>query len=499
MKSVSAELSIRMMFIIVLKRSILVIGAQYSLSYKEEKLIDIVRWAYEGEFVIPDFQRNFVWNRQDIEELVKSILENIFVGVFLVQRVDPRDPPFKVIPVKGAKDINTRVVNMNLILDGQQRITSLLYALYAPDYPLRNTAYRHFFFLDLKSLAKGDVEKGVFSLSVNDRRLKGVLGGSKRFNLEELKKRKWLPLKFLSGSESEFGDLWYDQFRPLFSSSEDARNVKSVITRIFQYAVPVFYLDRARPEDVIVLFERLNKTGIRLSLYDLVVARVYKFIKLKDRWVEAYELNSNIRKLAEDVENTNIPFLIIQALALSKGLGVRYGDIIRIDEHVLNEASWNRAVNVLETRVLEMVFDTGHYGIVGPKWIPYLPMISVMLAVFLKVDHPSENKLDKWYWSSVFSERYSGSTNSVMKQDFDQLCSWLEGDSIVLDAVEDLRRQIKTGTLGLVRVNRFANVSTKGYLICFSERALTIFTTLVQTFDTIRSSWKTIIFFRKRS
>ena len=151
------------------------IGAQYSLSYKEEKLIDIVRLAYEGEFVLPDFQRNFVWNRIDIEELIKSILENIFIGVFLIQRVDPRDPPFKVIPVKGAKGINTQTVSLNLILDGQQRITSLLYALYAPDYPLRNTAYRHFFFLDLDGLAEGDTEKGVFSLSVNDRRLKSVL------------------------------------------------------------------------------------------------------------------------------------------------------------------------------------------------------------------------------------------------------------------------------------------------------------------------------------
>lgn len=45
------------------------------LSQGNKSLIDLAKGAYRGEIMLPDFQRNFVWARQDIEELIKSLLE----------------------------------------------------------------------------------------------------------------------------------------------------------------------------------------------------------------------------------------------------------------------------------------------------------------------------------------------------------------------------------------------------------------------------------------
>ncbi|MRI57882.1 MAG: hypothetical protein C6H99_00065, partial [Epsilonproteobacteria bacterium] len=67
---------------------------------------DFLEKAYIGEVMLPDFQRNFVWTRQDIEELLKSLLENMFIGTFLIQHISPDNPPFQVIPIEGTQEVN---------------------------------------------------------------------------------------------------------------------------------------------------------------------------------------------------------------------------------------------------------------------------------------------------------------------------------------------------------------------------------------------------------
>ncbi len=437
-----------------------------SLSHKEEKIIDLVKRAYEGRLVLPDFQRDFVWTRQDIEELIKSLLENVFIGVLLIQKVDnPENPPFKVTTVKGVPP--EKMHPEELILDGQQRITSLFYAIYSPDYPLRNSSYPYTFFIDLEKLAKDDVENAVFSISKNSREFKSLLDKNSNFNTEELRKRKWLPLTFLMDSPRRLNKY----LESVFGSEEIIDKIWNYLEKILDYQVHVFYLYKANPEDVVILFERLNKTGIRLSTYDLLVARMYKFIKLKEKWKEALSNNLYIARLAENnEENTKIPYMIIQAIVLSKGFGIKSRELMKIDERVLNEEEWDRAVDIFENKVLRMVFDRSKYGIIEPKWIPYFPTITIILALFLKYSYPSEEKIDRWYWASIFSERYSGSTETVMKQDFEQLCKWFEDDNTVPDVIEELKNQLRSETLGLIKVRRFSNAKYKGvFNLLFKE------------------------------
>lgn len=438
-----------------------------NLSYDKRTIIDLVKRAYEGRLVLPDFQRDFVWTRQDIEELIKSLLENVFIGVLLIQKIDnPENPPFKVTTVKGVPP--EKMHPEELILDGQQRITSLFYALYSPDYPLRNSSYPYAFFIDLEKLAKDDIENAVFSISKNSREFKSLLDKNGNFNTEELRKRKWLPLTFLMDSPRRLNKY----LESVFDSEEIIDKIWNYLEKkILEYQVHVFYLHRANPEDVIILFERLNKTGIRLSTYDLLVARMYKFIKLKEKWKEALSNNLYIARLAENnEENTKIPYMIIQAIVLSKGFGIKSRELMKIDERVLNEEEWDRAVDIFENKVLRMVFDRSKYGIIEPKWIPYFPTITIILALFLKYSYPPEEKIDRWYWASIFSERYSGSTETVMKQDFEQLCKWFEDDNTVPDVIEELKNQLRSETLGLMKVRRFSNAKYKGvFNLLFKE------------------------------
>ncbi len=149
------------------------------LEWSKKRLIELVKKAYRGEVMLPDFQRNFVWARNDIEELICSLVERMFIGTFLIQRVDPSDVPFKVIPIEGADQINDNFDPKPeiIVLDGQQRITSLFYALYSPDIPLKNTTNPYAFFIDLRKLSEDNIEDAVFSWSKRWREYKSLMEG----------------------------------------------------------------------------------------------------------------------------------------------------------------------------------------------------------------------------------------------------------------------------------------------------------------------------------
>ncbi|WP_448376857.1 DUF262 domain-containing protein [Fervidobacterium sp.] len=103
-------------------------------------LLQLLEAAYKGEVMLPDFQRNFVWKREDIEELTKSLLEGMFIGTFLILDTSPNVIPFEPVFITGVKEVNPEVkANPHkLILDGQQRLTAMFYAIYCPNIPLKN-------------------------------------------------------------------------------------------------------------------------------------------------------------------------------------------------------------------------------------------------------------------------------------------------------------------------------------------------------------------------
>jgi len=420
------------------------------LEWTTKKLLELVRKAHKGEVMLPDFQRNFIWARNDIEELICSLLEKMFIGTFLIQRVNPNNVPFKVIPIEGVNNIND---NFNpkpeiLILDGQQRITSLFYTIYSPDIPLKNTTNPYAFFLDLQELCDDNIEDAVFSWSKDWREYKSLLDGNGKYSLSELKKEKILPLTFLA-HESEFWEKWYAEFRELFNRAE-AKKIEGYIKNIIDYQIHVLSIPLTeKPEDIALLFERINRTGIKLSIFDLLTARLYKFINLRTEWEKAFNSKYRIKQLASnDIKNTKIPYYIIQGLALSKDMSIKARDIIKIDSDTVNGEAWEKSVDILENRILSRLFDISEYGIASYRWLSYPSMISILLGLFIKMENGEIkidiDKINKWYWSVIFTERYSGSTETKQTKDFKDMVKWLNDSSKIPEVVSDIISRLDT-------------------------------------------------------
>jgi hypothetical protein len=417
------------------------------LEWSKKKLLELVRKAYYGEVMLPDFQRNFVWARNDIEELICSLLERMFIGTFLIQRVNPSDVPFKVIPIEGADKINGNFMRKPeiIVLDGQQRLTSLFYALYSPDIPLKNTTNPYAFFINLQKLTDDNLEDAVFSWSKQSREYKALVDENEKY-ISKLKQEKILPLTLLA-EESNFWKLWYSEFRNLFNENE-AQKIENYVKNIIDYQVHVLSIPLTeKPEDIAILFERINRTGIKLSIFDLLTARLYKFINLRTEWENAFNEKYWLKQIASnDIKNTKIPYYIIQGLALSKNMSIKARDIIKIDSTTLNKTNWKSAVIILEDKILKRLFDVSEFGIADNRWLSYPSMISIWLGLFLKAESREIdidiNKINKWYWCVIFTERYSGSTETKQTKDFKDLVAWLTDSNTPPEVITNLRNRL---------------------------------------------------------
>lgn len=111
-----------------------------------ENLIDLVKKARKGKIVLPRFQRNFVWSRDDVTDLLISVMQGYFIGSFLMLDVDKDNVPFAMRPIEGVNIRESQLQPEWMILDGQQRLTSLHYVFTAPDIKMRWTKYPYRFF-----------------------------------------------------------------------------------------------------------------------------------------------------------------------------------------------------------------------------------------------------------------------------------------------------------------------------------------------------------------
>ncbi len=430
------------------------------LDWSNLNLIDLVKKAYTGEVMLPDFQRNFVWKRSDIEELLVSLLENMFIGTFLLYRVSPDNIPFNVIPIEGAKEVNPNYPQQprvnTLILDGQQRLTSLFYALYSPDIPLKNTSLPYAFFINLEKLKYGNVEESIFSWSKEWREYKNLLiQNDGKFNIEKLKEKRILPLIILNNS-SEFWRLWYRNFSTLFTNEENEK-IEKYLRNLLEYSAYSLTIPMTeRPENIVILFERINRTGIKLSVFDLLTARLHKFLNLRQEWENLFRDSYLIRELASnDIKNTKIPHYIIQGIVLSKDKSIKTKDLIKIDNSILNKEIWDKATIHLKERILNRLFNISEYGIPSSKWLSYPSMISIWISIFFKKDNGelefNIDKINKWHWSAIFTERYSGSTETKLIKDFKDLCEWLNDDNKIPEVVLEARKSLDNLDLSKIK------------------------------------------------
>ncbi|MGB9898221.1 GmrSD restriction endonuclease domain-containing protein [Thermanaerothrix sp.] len=391
------------------------------------RLFEIIEDTFKGEVVLPEFQRSFIWQREDIEDLLISILQGYFIGTFLFLETSADKPMFPFRLVEGLEKVNPyanprKFSNVKLILDGQQRITSIFYSIYEPGIPLSSTKYPYRFFFRLEKALNNDLENSVVGISISDRR-----------RLSEIEKmvQEDLALPFsIFRNEDDFDEWFYTKQTRWSKEGEEKNKIKDFFKRFKGFMVPVVTIPSETSEDNIVnMFERINRTGVSLSIFDLAVARLYnKNVKLRDHW-------EKFAKEYSDVSKTIKPEFILKVIALLCGKEVRKSslldvlDALGVEEF---EEKWRVSTESVVNAYTRLTAPHGGYGAITNNLIPYQTLIVPLAFLLHQVEkkHGGEEayrKVDRWYWGSVFSQRYDQAVDSQTYRDVKDVLDWLDG------------------------------------------------------------------------
>ena len=121
---------------------------------------------------LPDFQRGWVWNDDQICGLIASISNSYPVGAVMFLESGGRDIRFKARTFTNVE--NTSQTPQMLVLDGQQRLTSAFCALYSrkpvPTQTTKKEDIKRYYYLDIKKCMEPGVDRKEAVVSVPEDR-----------------------------------------------------------------------------------------------------------------------------------------------------------------------------------------------------------------------------------------------------------------------------------------------------------------------------------------
>jgi hypothetical protein len=381
-------------------------------------LKDLLTEIQNRTMALPDFQRDFVWEPGATQELIVSIANNYPAGSIL--RVRDAKRVFAAREFEGAPPLDGQKHTF-LVLDGQQRLTSLYQAFYGVG--------EHRYYLSLNKLIDGaDFEEAIFHVRASTKWVKD----REEFALQA--RELLLPLSVLKGGAGGFLQWLLQATNPM--PQEQRIQKQDALTRINEkwiktiddYHFPVVTLsDTTEPDALCTIFETLNRTGVKLSVFELLTARFWpQKINLRVLWDEALRAHPPIGDFEID------PYYVLQGISLAcrKTASCKRGDVLNLDASDI-ENWWGKVVQGLATG-LEILRDD--CKVMLPKWVPYQTMLPPLAAVLAKVGSPKtaeagaqREKLKRWFWCAVFGQAYESAANSQSAKDVGELVTWLGG------------------------------------------------------------------------
>jgi len=424
----------------------------------KRNLLHLVELGMNGKVCLPNFQRDFVWSSGEIADLIRSILRGYYVGSLLLLRCDPNEPPFEPIALRGAQPTHTTLQPEYLVLDGQQRLTSLLYALYAPEVGLKNSKKPRKFYVDLNLLINEPDDDGLVIDRTETEAAKEKLNTTEG----QWRQRK-IPVTTLSTSKLFLE--WRDGIDDWLRENDEVGHREFItelrprwteaITDFQTFQVPLIELPQVADSDhdgvsrICAIFEKLNSTGVDLSVYDLLTARLYrKNIKLHTLWEESIKEHDLLESWSDGKADTHkFGVLVLRTMALLRNLDPKAKILINLEPKNFEE-DWRTAAAAIE-RALEIIthVSSDGFGVFEKKWMPNYGLLPVLAALRVKLEErklgdDARENVRRWYWASLFLERYSSSVESMSRKDYAEMVRYWDDSQTLPSIFEEADAQI---------------------------------------------------------
>lgn len=422
--------------------------------------------CHRGNIQLPDFQRSWVWDEDRIKSLIASVSRAFPVGALMTLDTGG-EVNFKPRPVEGAPAEAKSNRPQSLLLDGQQRMTSLyqvtLRGKVVETVTPKKKKVKRWFYIDINKALDPSLDREEAIVGVpEDRIVRGEFGREGGPDLSTAERE--YELMMYPVTQVFDWDKWQDGFDKHWKGDENEQRrelfrqfKREVLENFKYYRVPVIALDRnTSKEAVCVVFEKVNTGGKPLDAFELVTAMYaaeghelrkdwYGDDNLKGRqrrFVDALRPADSEAGILANVGNTDF----LQAVSLfhtrerrreaevagKEGkelpavtgnrqalLGLPLAAYKKYEKQV--EDGFMKAAKFLHMLHIYRIYD-----------LPYQSQIVPLAAILADVGDAWEHetnraKLVRWYWNGVFGELYGSAVETRIARDFIEVPIWLKG------------------------------------------------------------------------
>lgn len=408
---------------------------------------DVLNKVLEGKTQIPEFQRGWVWDDDRIKSLLASISLSYPIGALMMLKDGQTKVRFKTRLVEGV-ELATIPHPELLILDGQQRLTSLFQALIsgkpADTRDIRGKSIKRWYYIDIEKALNPAIDREDAIISLPEEKI--------------LRNFRGEVIADYSTPEKEY-DAQLFPFRNIFSSSNwragfnkfhqyDGEKValfdrfeQEIIKRFEQYQVPVIQLEAETPKEAVCqVFEKVNTGGVALTVFELLTATfAADDYSLRDDWlIREKRFRSN--KILSKLGNTDF----LQALTLLATWARREQQLkngVSPDEATAISCKRKDILNLTLEEYLKWAdsLTTGFersakfihmQKIFSHRDLPYTTQLTPLAAILTILKDKADNDgvrslLAQWYWCGVLGELYGSAIETRFAKDFSEVLVWI--------------------------------------------------------------------------
>ena len=345
-----------------------------------------------GNIKIPRFQRDYIWEKSKVVKLLNSVYHQYPIGSLFFWKAPAKYAffirPFEIDGINDSKADG----DFQFILDGQQRIMSL--------------------FVALMGKAMGDCDYS--SISFNAERCEFLIPRSQR---EKSNIAVWRII-----DNDAFAETVAELEAGGKSEKRAAQNLRACREVFLNYPVSIVLTTNTEIDDVVEIFERINQGGKHLTIFDLIHATT---------WSEKFDLKQNIDDFNTAQRIKQFGRLGEKVFSLSLTINA-FGDarslyqLKRTPEICTKIWTRTKAALVSALDFLKQMRLSGDLTIYH-NLLPTLQYYFFVSDAKI-IDASHQKTLEKWFWDSKFSKRYSTSAATHLKEDVEWIKSLINNE-----------------------------------------------------------------------
>ncbi len=351
-----------------------------------KKLIERIS---SGDIRVPAFQRNYVWEPDQVSFLLDSIYKEFPIGTVILWRTDKRLNSEKRLGHFDLPDPQ-KDYPVNYVLDGQQRLTSL-FSVFQTDLSPVSDEWVDIYF---DMLSEDNIQESMF-LALDD---------------EEVDIERHFPVKTFFDSIA---------YRKATEHVSDKIKIKldEVQDKFRTYLIPNVVFETDDRNKVAIVFERINRAGTELNIFELLSAW---------SWSDQFDLVEQFELLQENIIDHGF-----EELCNDRDLQ------LRICAGIITGETTPNKILALQGEEIRSRFDEIEKGILGAldflkrelnvkhyKLIPFPGLLVPLSAFFatkktegISCSSKQKGVLTRWFWRSLFSRRFSAGVNERQATD----------------------------------------------------------------------------------